>query len=142
MAFTDYLKSLSESTENGVHDVMSGLVSIEHETLAAIRSVLNYIAANPQALKDVEAVADVALTTTGNVQGVALANSAGSALQAIANVSQAPSPTITSAVQILQAAKSVATASGNVGTAAHIDNVVNALLQNTSLVQTTAAPSS
>jgi hypothetical protein len=139
MAFSDYLKHLGAALETGVTTVETGVVTVTQDLAGAVKSVLNYIAANPQALKDAEVIADVGLTATGGAADIAIANAAGAALQTIANVTQQTSPTVQSAVQVLQAAQSVAIASGNTDTASHIDNVVNALTANISTVPTTAS---
>jgi hypothetical protein len=139
MAFSDYLKHLGAALETGVTTVETGVVTVTQDVAGAVKSVLSYLAANPQALKDAEAAADVALTVTGNPQDAVLANAAGGLLQTLSNVTQKPSDTINSAVQILNAAHNVAIASGSSDTANHIDNVINALANMSPTAPTTAS---
>jgi hypothetical protein len=121
-----------------IQSIETGLGHFANAIESGLKAMLHFLAANPQALKTAESLADVGLVATGSPENVLLANAAGSALQTIANVSDQQSPTIASAVQVLQAAQQIASASGNADTAKHIDNVVNALTQNAPVVATTA----
>lgn len=121
-----------------IENIEKGLGHFANAVESGLKAMLHFLAANPQIIKTAEAVADTGLIATGGPENVLLANAAGSALQTIANVSEQQSPTIASAIQVLQAAQQIATASGNADTANHINNVVSALTQNQPVVPTTA----